>query len=121
MYKVYINGLLKELSNHCFAISIHQLKLNPLTFADDITLSALHPSFFQALTKTCYNYGLLWRYDFNNSKSGVVVYGEAKSVHFNEMKERSWLLGDRTVNELHEYQNLGVFENYRVTQKSTPV
>ena len=112
MYKVYINGLLKELSNHCLAISINQLKLNPPTFADDITLLALHPSFLQALMKICYNYSLLWRYDFNNSKSGVVVYGEAKSVHFNEMKERSWLLGDNTVNELYEYQNLGVFKNY---------
>ena len=101
MYKVYINGLLKELSNHCLAISINQLKLDPPTFADDITL--LHPSFLQALMKICYNYSLLWRYDFNNSKSGVVVYGEAKSVQFNEMKERSWLLGDNTVDELYEY------------------
>ena len=28
------------------------------------------------------------------------------------MKERSWLLGDNTVDELYEYQNLGVFKNY---------
>ena len=28
------------------------------------------------------------------------------------MKERSWLLGDSTVVELYEYQNLGVFKNY---------
>ena len=40
------------------------------------------------------------------------MYGEAKSVHFNEMKERSWLLGEYTVDELYEYQNLGVFKNY---------
>ena len=40
------------------------------------------------------------------------MYGEAKSVHFNEMKECSWLLGDNTVDELYEYQNLGVFKNY---------
>ena len=39
MYKVYINGLLKELSNHSLAISINQLKLNPPTFVDDITVS----------------------------------------------------------------------------------
>ena len=62
--------------------------------------------------KICYNYSLLWQYDFNDSKSRVVVYGEAKSVHFNEMTERSWLLGDNTVDELYDYQNLGVFKNY---------
>ena len=38
------------------------------------------------------------------------MYGEAKPVHFNEMKERSWLLGENTVDELYEYQNLGVFK-----------
>ena len=81
-------------------------------FADDITLLALRPSFLQALMKMCYNCSLLWRYDFNNSKSRVVVYGEAKSVRLDEMKERSWLLSDNTVNELYEYQNLGVFKNY---------
>ena len=40
------------------------------------------------------------------------MYCEAKSAHFNEMKECSWLLGDNTVAELYEYQNLGVFKNY---------
>ena len=58
-------------------------------FAGDIILLALHPSFLQALMKIYYNYSLLSRYDFNNYKSGVVVYGETKSVHSNEMKERS--------------------------------
>ena len=52
IYKVYINGLLKELSNRCLATSINQLKLNPPTFADDcITLLALHPSFCKPLRK----------------------------------------------------------------------
>ena len=112
MYKLYINGLLKELSNHCLAISINQLKLNSPLFADDNTLLALHTSFLQALMKICYNYSLSLRYDFNSSKSEVAVYGRAKSVHFSEMKECSWLLGDNTVDELCEYQNLGVFKNF---------
>ena len=29
MYKVYINSLLNELTNHCYAISINQLSLPP--------------------------------------------------------------------------------------------
>ena len=33
-------------------------------------------------------------------------------VHFEEMKEREWILGDGTVDELYEYNNLGVLKNY---------
>ena len=41
-----------------------------------------------------------WRYEFNHTKSGVVTYGETKPVHFEEMKECEWILGDGTVDEL---------------------
>ena len=38
-----------------------------------------------------------------------MTYGETKPVHFEEMKEREWILGDDTVDELYEYiKNLGV-------------
>ena len=68
----------------------------------------------------CYKYSTKWRYEFNHTniakhryefnhtKSGVVTYGETKPVHFKEMKEREWILGD----ELYEYKNLGVLKNY---------
>ena len=35
-----------------------------------------------------------------------------KPVHFEEMKEHEWILGDGTVDELYEYKNLGVLKNY---------
>ena len=38
MYKVYINGLLNVLSNHCYAIFINGLSLSFPSFADDISL-----------------------------------------------------------------------------------
>ena len=41
-----------------------------------------------------------------------MIYGETKPVHFEEKKEREWILGDGTVNELYEYKNLGVLKNY---------
>ena len=67
MYKVYINNLLCELSDHCFSISIHGLRLPSPSFADDI------------------DYGVRWRYEFNNSKSGIVTFGETKTQHFISM------------------------------------
>ena len=60
----------------------------------------------------CYKYSTQWRYEFNHAKSGIVTYGETKPVHFEEMKEREWILGDGTVDELYEYKNLGVLKNY---------
>ena len=61
----------------------------------------------------CYKYSTKWRYEFNHTKSGrVVTYGETKPVHFEEMKEREWILEDGTVDELYEYKNLGVLKNY---------
>ena len=56
MYKVYINSLLNELTNHCYAISINQLSLTSPSFADDIALLALYPTFLTSLMGMCYKY-----------------------------------------------------------------
>ena len=112
MYKVYINSLLKELSDHCFAISINTLWMPAPSFADDICLIALHQSLLKISMNKCHNYSKKWRYEFNPSKSGVVTFGEAKRIHCKSVKEHEWALGDDTVEELYEYENLGVLKNY---------
>ena len=91
MHKVYINGLLNELTNHCYAISINQLNLPSPPFADDIALLAFYPTFLTSLTGMCYKYSTKWLYEFNHTKSGVVTYGETEPGHFEEMKEREWI------------------------------
>ena len=60
----------------------------------------------------CHEYSLTWRYEFNHSKSGIVIFGETKAVHHASMNEREWRLGDDIVQELYEYKNLGVLKNY---------
>ena len=112
MYKVYLNSLLCELSDYCFSISIYGLRLPSPSFADDISLLALHPSFLQTFMNICFDYGVRWRYEFNNSKSGIVTFGETKAQHFISMNKRSWVLGSETVEELYEYKNLGVLKYY---------
>ena len=112
MYKVYINSLLKALSDHCYAISINSVNLPSPSFADDISLLALYPSFLETFMNICHKYGIKWRYEFNHTKSGVFTFGETKPLHSKSMKERGWMLGDAIVNELHEYKNLGVLKNY---------
>ena len=98
--------------NHCYAISINQLSLPSPSFADDIALLALHPTFLTSLMNMCYKYSTKWRYEFDHNKSGVVTYGKTKPLHFEEMKEHEWILGDGSVDVCYEYKNLGVLKNY---------
>ena len=69
MYTAYINSLLQKLSNHCYAISIDSLSLPALSFADDVTLLALFPSFLKTFLNICHQYSVTWRYEFNHTKS----------------------------------------------------
>ena len=103
MYKVYVNGSLTVQSTHCYAILINGLRIPSHSFADDISLLTLHPSFLKTFMNICNRYGIKWRYDFNHSKSGVVTFDETKPHHFELLKNREWL---------YEYKNLGVLKNY---------
>ena len=112
MHKVYINSLLATLSEHCFAISINTLSLPCPSFADDVTLLALFPSFLKTLVNIYFQCSVTWRYDFIHTKSRVVTFGESKPIHSRSMTEREWILGNDVVDELNEYKNLGVVKNY---------
>ena len=60
MYKVYINSLLNELMSHYYAISINRRSLSSPSFADDIALLALYPTFLTSLMGMCYKYSTKW-------------------------------------------------------------
>ena len=54
MYNDYINSLLKALSDHCYAISINSVSLPSPSFADDISLLVLCPSFLETFMNICH-------------------------------------------------------------------
>ena len=110
MYLVYVNSLLHVLSVHNYAICITSPQLTSPSFADDITLLALHPSFLGVFM--CHQYSIKWRYEFNHTKCGVVTLGESNTLHFQSMKERVWKQGNDTVDEIYEYKNLRVLKNF---------
>ena len=60
----------------------------------------------------CHTYFNTWRYEFNHTKSGVFTFGETILIHSQLMREREWMLGEFVVDELFEYNNLGVLKNY---------
>ena len=101
MYKVYVNSLLATLSELCCAISVNTLSLPSTSFADDITLLALFPSFPKTFTNICFQCGASWRYDFNYTKTGMVTFGESKPIYSRSMTECEWILrNDAKTSEL---------------------
>ena len=51
MYKVYISALLIALSDHAYGLNINGLSLSSPSFADDISLLAIQPSFLRVFIK----------------------------------------------------------------------
>ena len=70
MYKIYINELIKTISDCEYSLSIGPLKLGSSTFADDMTLLSLFPSFLQLLMNKAFGYSQKWLFDYNETKSG---------------------------------------------------
>ena len=73
---------------------------------------SLFPSFLQHWMQEVTQYSKIWRYDYNQSKSGVVVFGESRLQHYREKQTRHWELDGNVVTEFNEYKNLGVVKNY---------
>ena len=106
---------MSTLTNHAYAIFINTLRVSSPSFADDISLLTTQQSFLAVLMRIRYCYSLKWRYEFNNSKSGVVTFGATRAVHYQSMITREWILGGDTVDELYEHRNHGVLKNYIVS------
>ena len=77
-----------------------------------MTLLTLFPTFIQLLMDKAFRYSQKWRFDYNETKSDVVTFGEHGPHHFREKNSRSWKPGDEVVEESNEYKNLGIVKNY---------
>ena len=111
VYKVYINQLIKEISECRFSLTINDLQLGCPTFADNMTLLAVFPSFLKNLMEKAFLHSKLWRYEYNEIKSGE-TFGKTGPQHFVQKHKRSWTLGEKVVEEDDQYKNLGVVKNY---------
>ena len=76
-----------------------------------MTLLTLFPTFLRLLMDKTFRYSEKWCFDYNETKSGVVTFGEHGPHHFREKNNRSWKLGDEVVEGSNEYKNLGIVKN----------
>ena len=69
MYKMYISRLIATVCNSKYSLVIDNLRIGSPTFADDMTLLSLFPSFLRHLMHEVTQYSEIWRYDYNQSKA----------------------------------------------------
>ena len=87
IYKVYVNELIKIVAHCEYSLSTGSLKLGSPTFADDMILLTLFPTFLRLLMNKDFRYSQKWGFDYNETKSGVVTFGEHGPHHFQEKKQ----------------------------------
>ena len=105
-----MTDILRQFVTANISLVIDNLRIGSPTFADDMTLLSLFPSFLWHLVHEVTQYPKVWRYDYNQSKSGVVVFGESQIQHYREKQARH--IDGNVVTELDEYKNLGVVKSY---------
>ena len=57
----------------------------------------------------CHNYACKWRYEYNPSKCGIIVFNETKREQVNS--NRIWHLGACEILETNSYVHLGIEYN----------
>ena len=100
---IHVNELIKIVADCEYSLPIGRLKLGSLTFADDMTLPTLFPTFLQLLMDKAFRYSRKWHFDYNETKSGVVTFGEHGLHYLLQKNNRSWKQGVEDVGESNLY------------------
>ncbi|MES9881493.1 MAG: reverse transcriptase family protein [Sedimenticola sp.] len=106
LYLVFIDELICKLETSGYGFNIHDINISCPTVADDMMLMSLSKIGLQRMMDICYKYSCNWRYDYNASKSAIVVYNESKCEY--RRSNRNWILGDEIVPDKEEYLHLGI-------------
>ena len=62
-----------------------------------------------------YVYSNKWRYQFNTTKSVVMVFGESQKSRLQARESRCWRLGDQQLREVDEYHHLGILKTVSIS------
>ena len=106
LYLIYINDLIVKLTEIAGGLSIGNICSCAPTVADDMLLLSISITGLQSMIDTCYDYSRKWRFQFNSSKCGIIVFNESKNAAVKA--RRKFNLGSHTIQEVLEYTHLGV-------------
>jgi hypothetical protein len=75
LYTKMIDGLLHKLRERGIGATIGLIPTSHPTFADDIAIVSIHKPLLQCLLDIAHDYSTKWRFEFNASKTEVVIFG----------------------------------------------
>ena len=107
-YITFINALLVDLEASELCCTIAQIPSSPAGYADDLATATISKFRTDKVHTMVFNYGKKWRFNFNASKSAVMVFGEEKKVNCINKTNRIFRLGSERVKEKDVYDHVGV-------------
>ena len=111
LYSIFVDELLDHLQASSAGVSVNSVNCAAPMFADDLALVAASGERLQTLLDICSSYASKWRYQFNSSKSGVMVFGESSRSRPALRNSRSWILGSSSISEVDNYHHLGILRS----------
>ena len=111
LYSIFVDELLDHLQASSASVSVNSVNCAAPMFADDLALVAASGERLQTLLDICSSYASKWRYQFNSSKSGVMVFGESSRSRSALRNSRSWILGSSSISEVDNYHHLGILRS----------
>ena len=113
IFNVFIDDLIKDVSQADCGVKIGTFRGSSFAFADDITLYSATVTGLQLLINKCASYALKWRFNFNISKSKCIIMGKNVFV-----TEPVWFLNNNPMEIVHTVDILGCRFNNNGTASS---
>ena len=111
LYVLFVDELLDTLAASGLGVSVAGLYCGAPMYADDLALVSSRPADLQAMLDIVHVYSRKWRYQLNETKSVVMVFGEASATRRRERMSRKWLLGGTAIKEVDETHHLGILRS----------
>ena len=107
-YVAFINELIVQLEESTLCCMIRGISISPVGYADDLAAATTSKRKTDRVHEIVHEYGNRWRFQFNASKSAVLVFGESNKDHDRLSKDRIFKLGGARVKEKCTYDHVGV-------------
>ena len=107
-----------ELRNSNLCIQVNNIKCTPVGYADDMSAATNSKYKLDKALDIINSHGNKWRYEYNASKSAILVHGEGKNAWIRNSKFRSFRLGSKKVKEKEAYEHVGIVSTIPCSDKS---
>ena len=102
LFNIFINDLCDSFNNDCYPVSIEDVSINCLLYADDLLLSESEKGLQQCL-KILEQYCAKWKLEVNLDKTKVMIFSKRKKTPRADVK-----YANSPIEQVYSYQYLGV-------------